>query len=266
MPGRLIYTCYRLYRASSVSSQYVRKVFKSFLASKETHTFTYGLTPENETYLINLTAEIVKKDIKTIEHYFNELKANQKIKETLEQYADKSPYRMKKDKRCEYGIKLSFYAIVRALKSKVVVENGMEVGFTSIVLCEAIRKNREEGFEGKFIGLDLNKDAGYYIKAATGYESFSEIMYGDAIESLKQLKDEVDFYFSDGLRTYEYEKEEFACLENKLDSNAIVVTNKAKFSKALYEFSIHIKRRFSFFNEQPLNHWFEGSGIGILHP
>jgi predicted O-methyltransferase YrrM len=264
-PGGIVYTGYRLYKAFLVTNKYAKKVFGKAIRSKETSTFTYNLTPENETYLANLTAEIVKCDVKTIEQYFNELKENEALKKSVIRNVRKSAFKMKKDKRSDYGSKLSFYAIIRVLKPKIVVENGIEVGFTSIVLCEAIRKNREEGHGGRFIGLDINKEAGYLIKAEPQYGSFSEIWYNDAIESLKALNENIDFYFSDGLRTYQYEQQEFACIEGKLSKGAVVITNKATFSRALYELSLRLKRKFAFFKEQPLDHWYEGSGIGIMY-
>jgi len=260
-----MYIGYRLYKAFLVSFRYSKNVFRHAIKSKETATFTYNLTPENESYLMNLTAAITKSDIKTVEQYFNELKSNNQLRETILLNIGKSTFKMKKDKRCDYGSKLCFYSIIRILKPKIVLENGVEIGFTSIVLSEAIRKNREEGYEGKFIGLDINNDAGYLINATPVYKGFSEIKFGDAIKSLKSLQNKVDFYFSDGLRTYEYEQKEFSCLQKILSENSIVVTNKATFSKALYELSLETHRKFSFFKEHPLKHWYEGAGIGIMY-
>jgi hypothetical protein len=223
------------------------------------------LTQENETYLINLIAGIINTEREIIDRYFNELKENEKLKKTIISYLQQSVFKMKKDKRCDYGSRLAFYAIIRAVKPKLVVENGVEVGFTSVVLCEAIRKNIEEGYEGKFIGLDINKEAGDLIKSGSPYRTFAEIKFGDAIASLNLLEEKIDFYFSDGLRTYAYEQNEFANLRQKLNDQSIVITNKATFSKALYELSVELKRKFSFFKEHPQGHWYEGSGIGIMH-
>jgi predicted O-methyltransferase YrrM len=214
---------------------------------------------------MNLTAQIVKKDIQVIAKYFNELKGDQKLKELILDIAGKSPLRKKKDRRCDYGNKLALFAIVRALKPAVVVENGIEMGFTSIVLCEAIRKNIEEGYPGRFIGLDINDHAGYLVNAVTNYRSFSEIRCGDAVESLKSINTKIDFYFSDGFRSYEYEQKEFASLEKSLSDGAIVITNKATFSKALFEFAQNFNKNYSFFKEHPLGHWYEGAGLGFMY-
>lgn len=261
----MLYTSYRLYKAALTSFRYAKRAFYYAVTSKETATFTYKLTPENETYLMNLTAQIVKKDIRVIEEYFNELETNSELKQQIVENTNKSPFNYKKDKRCDFGNKLALYSIVRVLKPKVVVENGVELGFTAIVLCEAIRKNIDEGYPGNFIGLDINKDAGYLINVVPEYKSFSEMKCGDAIESLKTIDSKIDFYFSDGLRSYQYEQSEFAVIENKITDNAIIITNKASFSKALLEFSQKLKKNFSFFKEDPLGHWYQGAGLGIMY-
>lgn len=261
----MIYTGYRLYKALIISSKYAKKVFSKAIHSKETSTFTYNLTPENELYLMNLAAQVTRTSIQEIERYFNELKENQQLKEDVLRNIGKSAYGKKKDKnRCDYGSKLALYSIIRALKPEIVVENGVEVGFTSIVLCEALRKNIEEGYKARFYGLDISENAGYLITVSTKYKDFAEMKYDDAIKSLGTLE-KIDFYFSDGLRTYQYEKEEFACLRQKLKDNSVVITNKATFSKALFELASNLNRKYVFFKEQPLNHWYDGSGIGILY-
>jgi predicted O-methyltransferase YrrM len=261
----MIYTLYRLYKALKESLRYTKIVFKYALKSKETATFTFKLMPENEAYLANLTAEILNTTVTEVQSYFNELKENEQLQKTIISNFQNSPYKNKKDKRCDYGSKLSFYAIIRIRKPKIVVENGIEAGFTSVIFCEAIRRNIEEGFNGKFIGYDINTNAGYLVKAEKDYRSFANIVYGETLESLTSFNEHLDFYFSDGLRTYEYEKSEFSCLLNKMQKNAIVITNKAKFSIALYEFSLLTNKRFSYFKEQPLAHWYEGAGLGIMY-
>ena len=261
----MIYTAYRLYKASLTSAKYAKKVFRQALVSRETATFTYNLTPQNESYLLNLTAQILKTDAALVEQYFNELKDNQKFKRSIVQNLSTSNLRKKKDKRCDFGNKLALYAIVRIMKPSVVVENGVEVGFTSVVLCEALRRNKEEGCDGKFIGIDINPAAGHLIKVDTRYDSLWEMKYADAVDCLNILDEKIDFYFSDGYRSYAYEQAEFAALANKISHKAIVITNKATFSKALLELSKQLKKTYSFFKEHPANHWYEGSGVGFMH-
>lgn len=259
------YTIYRLYKAAAESFRYSKKVFKYAINSKETATFTYKLTEENEEYLINVTAQVTGVESSVVKNYFKELYENQQFQSEIIRHLKESPYRMKKDKRCDFGNKAALYAMTRIARPRVIVENGVEAGFTSAVFCEALFQNKKEGFPGEFIGLDISSDAGYLIKVKKEYADLSSMMYGDAINSLKQIEKSIDFYFSDGLRLYSYEKGEFEAIRHKLCDASIVVTNKALFSKALLEFAESSNRRFVFFKEQPLGHWYQGSGLGIMY-
>lgn len=80
------------------------------------------------------------------------------------------------------------------------------MGLTAIALCNAIAKNREEGFEGEYYGLGINPDAGYLL-INSPFIAFTKLIINDSVNSLAQFKNKpIDFYFSDGLRTYDYEK------------------------------------------------------------
>ena len=254
----------RLLSASRLSMQNTGRFFKGALASRETSTLTYRLTPENENYLIFLVATVTGKDIATISGYFDEIKMNTEIRDFVINKIAGSPYRNKKDLRCDFGSRIAWYAIIRANKSKVVVENGIEMGLTALALCSAIARNREEGFEGEYYGLDINPDAGYLLTGSS-FTSFAKLIINDSINSLTQFENKpIDFYFSDGLRTYDYEKKEFSVLIEKIGTQAVIVTNKANFSSALAEMAKMKNRQFAYFQEQPLNHWYQGSGLGIL--
>lgn len=147
----------------------------------------------------------------------------------------------------------------------VVVENGIEMGLTAMALCSAIAKNREEGFKGEYYGLDIDPDAGYFLLNSP-FNEFAKLIINDSVNSLEQFKNKpIDFYFSDGLRTYEYEKKEFGVLIDKMAGQGVIVSNKANFSLALAEMASVKNKKFSYFQEQPLNHWYQGSGLGILY-
>lgn len=254
----------RIVSACRLSMQGTIRFFKGALTSRETSTLTYELTSENESYLIFLVAEVTGKDIAIITGYFDEIKKNSKLCDFVINKIKGSPYRNKKDLRCDFGSRIAWYAIIRANKSKVVVENGVEMGLTALALCSAIAKNREEGFEGEYYGLDINPDAAYLLTNSP-FASFAKLIINDSIDSLSRFENKpIDFYFSDGLRTYDYEKKEFAVLIDKANEQAVIVTNKANFSSALAEMALAKKKKFTYFQEQPLNHWYQGSGLGIL--
>lgn len=239
------------------------KLFISWmLQSKEISTYTYKLTPLSRNHLIHTVALITAQPFILIENYFLEIENNKKLHKKIIDLIKISEDRYKKDLRCDFGSRVAWYAIIRALKLKVIVENGVEQGLTAVALNEAILKNISEGFPGKYIGIDINNKAGYLIRDAC-YSSFSQLIVDDAIEAINQLDCEIDFYFSDGCRTIEYELKEFESLRKKLNSNAIVVSNKLRFSGELSNLAKISRKRLVTFQEIPLNHWYDGSLIGI---
>ena len=254
----------RIFRAFKVYGFFIpisKNIFKFGLYSKEISSFTYNLSSFNELYLIHAVAIATNKDSDEIEKYFNEIKNDSVLKKYIFEKISKSKLNSFKDIRCDFGSRVAWYAFVRAIKARVVVENGIEIGYTSILLCRAIQKNIEEGFEGVYYGFDINENAGYLVKDSF-FNSIPSFHYGDAIDSILKFNKKIDFYFSDGARTPEYEYKEFNSLLNLLNERSIIASNKMTFSSELANFSQVNKRRFIYFKEEP-DHWYPGSGLGI---
>lgn len=254
----------RFFRAIKIPCLTLIRIFCWTFNSRETSTFAYRLSDRNRKYLIHTVCLITSKSYKDIEKYFMEIENNDTIKTEVIKKIASSPVRYKKDLRCDFGSRLAWYAIVRANKSKIVVENGVEIGFTAILLCEAVLKNISEGFEGKYVGLDIQDDSGYLVRDER-YTDICQIVVNDALLSIQNMSESIDFYFSDGMRTLEYEKREFIIAGGKLSPTSVVVTNKLKFSDSLADFAISENKRFISFHEDPLNHWYAGSVLGIQY-
>ena len=260
----VLYLSKRIFEAVKRTLKYGWLNLRMAFSSKEIHSLTYRLSRENRRYLILLTAQITGQAPKRISAYFKELENNRVLHAYVKNELGRPPLSHKKDRRYDHAIALGMYAIIRANKCKVVVENGIDVGYCSLALCSALAKNEEEGFSGVYFGLDINPEAGQLLKGSPD-EQFANILVGDSIEGLKSFDRSIDFYFSDGLRTYEYEKREFETLKSKLSKTGVVVSNKANFSIALSEFAEDMGKRFSYFQEKPANHWYQGNGIGFYY-
>ena len=253
----------RLFIALREYIKFISYAFKWSFSSRETSTYTYVLSPNNTKYLIHSIALVTKKSYLEIEGYVKEILSNMELKSYVIDKIKSSPVRYKKDLRFDLASRIGWYAIIRANKSKVVVENGVELGYTAVVLCEAILKNKSEGYSGCYYGLDINSEAGYFIKQDK-YEMISNLFFGDALDTIGHFKEPIDFYFSDGYRTCDYERLEFEELLKKTSSHAVIITNKLKFSDALADISLLYNKQFITFQEEPLNHWYPGSSIGIM--
>ena len=261
---RFVTIPFRIYYAFKFYIPKIILIFKCSIKSKELSTFTYKLTNNNIEYLIHNLSIITNIPYEQIEHYYNEINADEELVRYAINKIRNSRYKSIKDARCDLGSRIAYYCIIRAIKPKVVVENGVEIGYTGIVLCNALIKNKAEGFFGKYFGFDIDPSAGLLISEEL-YRGTAHILIDESLKTLAEFNEPIDFYFSDGGRLASYEKEELKLLQSKISQNAIVVSNKINFSNALSQLAIKMHKRHIYFREEPLDHWYPGAHIGIMY-
>jgi predicted O-methyltransferase YrrM len=262
--GGIAFLLFRLYQASIRSFKDTVQKFKFAFKSKEHHTYTYRLSNQNRYYLILLVSKITGKDFATIKSYFEEVENDLALHQHIINTIKNSFYRNKKDLRSDLGSRIAFYAIIRANKPKVVVEMGIDIGYCAVVLCSALLRNKEEGSTGTYYGLDCDPNAGMFVWEEP-YAKVTKILIGDGIESIGRIEGPIDFYYSDNGQPYDYEQVEFAALAPRIADQGVVVSNKAAYSTALAELALSKGRKFAYFKESPLDHWFQGTGLGFLY-
>jgi predicted O-methyltransferase YrrM len=236
-------------------------VLKWLFNSKETTNFTFDLSPLNDVYLVSFIANITNKDYQTVLAYFNELENNQTLIEHIEMQTLNSKWSVMADKQARFGRRKGWYALIRILKPKVVVETGVDKGLGACVIASALMQNRAEGFDGYYYGTDINSKAGYLFSQQ--YKEFGEILYGDSIESLNKLDKQIDIFINDSDHSMEYEANEYEAIKDKLSSTGVILGDNSQGSDKLFKFSIENNRNFIFFQEQFDNQWFPGGGIGV---
>jgi hypothetical protein len=165
------------------------------------------------------------------------------------------------DPVARFGRRVGWYALVRAMKPKIVIETGVEKGLGATVLCAALLRNSQEGHQGRYYGTDIDRGAG--VLFCEPYRSMGEILYGDSIESLAALDVTVDVFINDSDHSADYEGREYRVIAPKLSEQAVVIGDNAHVTDELLKFSCETDRRFLFFREEPANHWYLGAGIGL---
>jgi predicted O-methyltransferase YrrM len=148
------------------------------------------------------------------------------------------------DPDVKYGKRLGWYAIVRATKPQTVVETGVDKGLGSCVLTAALQRNEQEGHPGYYYGTDINPMAGYLLQG--DYARHGEILYGDSIESLKQMTTMINVFINDSDHSSEYEAREYETVKHKLTENAIVIGDNAHVTDELITFAERTDREFLF--------------------
>jgi len=111
---------------------------------------------------------------------------------------------------------------------------------------------------------DLKKQyrASFIAVVSDHHREYGRVLYGDSVEMLRSVKENVDIFIHDSDHRPEYELREFLVIEKKLVSNAIVLGDNANEADKLLEFARRIGKTFLYFQDQPKNHWWRGDGIG----
>ena len=242
----------------------IRRLVQFEFNSRETTNFTYPLTAYNRRQLAHGLAFALKSDPRTMLGYFEEAIADRELCEHVVTATRNSPFAHKSDERCDFARRLGWYAVVRHMKPRVVIETGVDKGLGSVLLASALMRNRDEGQPGRYYGTDINPKAGYLFSSRVA--EMGEIVYGDSIESLKQFTEPIDVFINDSDHSHDYEYREYLTIANKLSVNAIILGDNSHGSASLLQFSEETGRRFIFLREVPEDHWYPGAGIGVSVP
>jgi hypothetical protein len=121
-------------------------------------------------------------------------------------------------------------------------------------------RNTLEGYPGKYLGTDINPNAGYLLQG--NLRQFGEIKYGDSIQTLRTIKDSVDIFINDSDHSAEYEENEYETIKENLSIAPIVLGDNSHVTSKLYEFAERQNMSFLHYAEQPAAHWYPGAGIG----
>lgn len=253
----------RIYFASRYFNYKYLQILRWGFKSKEDTNYTYNLKPENILYLASTISAITGTDIESILAYINEAEQDEHLKNHIITYTKTSSFKNIVDMEVRFGRRLGWYAIARIIKPKVIVETGVDKGLGAVLLCSALLRNKEEGFDGKYYGTEINPHAGYLLDGI--YKEAGEILYGDSIESLSKMNANIDLFINDSDHSADYEYREYQTIKNKITDNSIILGDNSHCSDKLAVFSKENGRNFLYFNEAPLKHWYPGAGIGISY-
>ncbi len=259
--GRFILALFRLKAGLAYFLKPLANLVKWLFTSRETTNFTYDLEETNERYLASLIADIANEKFDVIMTYIKEIATDRDLRTHIAMATQGSDWAFIADKEARYGRRVGWYALVRALKPKIIIETGVDKGLGACVLTAALRKNHQEGHEGRYFGTDIKPKAGYLLSGE--YANYGRILYGDSIKSLQDFNGSIDLFVNDSDHSDEYEAEEYRTIANKLSEHSVILGDNSHCTDKLLEFSLATNRHFVFFREKPKEHWYPGGGIGI---
>jgi predicted O-methyltransferase YrrM len=229
------------------------------VTSRENTNYTYDLTPRNREHLAWFVANVAGIDVAEARGYLTEIETDAALADHVARATRESPRRWLADPGARFGRRVGWYALVRALKPAVVVETGTDKGLGTLVLAAAILRNGS----GHLTTIDINPASGYLIGGE--YATVTDRIIGDGVTTLKTLKG-IDFFIHDSDHSAAYEAEEFETITSRLTRTAVVLSDNSASSDSLPAWAEKNKRHFTFFDEEPAHHWYEGAGIGASLP
>lgn len=251
----------RVYKAGKIPNRQYKQILKWGLKSNEDTNYTYFLTQRNFNYLSGFVSIVTGAKKSLVLQYMEEAKQDNELRQTVIDAIESSPFKHVADKEVRFGRRLGWYAFVRIMKPKLVVETGVDKGLGSVLLCAALLRNKQEGYDGKYYGTDINPKAGYMLTGK--YKQMGEILYGDSIESLSKMKEPIELFINDSDHSVDYEYEEYKVIQRLITEKTIILGDNSDISDKLQQFSDETGRHFLFFKEEPFDSWNPGAGIGI---
>lgn len=261
--GRVLLVPYRFYFGSRYLLPNFWQLVRLSFVSREIDNLTYHLTDLNVQYLIAFVATITRRSVDEIRGYVQEIVDDKALHDHIRRHTLSTSERYIADAVPRYGRRIGWYAFIRALKPKVVVETGTNKGLGTCVIAAALMRNAAEGQPGYLYSTDIDLAAGYLF--TDPYNQFGRVLYGDSITSIRALNVMVDLFINDSDHSQDYERREYDVIQEKLQPYALIIGDNAHCSPKLWEFSQRQHRHFLFFQEQPRDHWYPGSGMGVSY-
>jgi hypothetical protein len=89
-----------------------------------------------------------------------------------------------------------------------------------------------------------------------------ERVIDDSLQAILKIN-QIDLFIHDSDHSAEHETREFELVKTRLSDDGIVLSDNSHVTKELANWSLQNGRKFMYFAEEPLNHWYPGAGIGV---
>lgn len=249
IPSRAASTGKHLGHEIAVSTKWLVK-------SREHSNYTYNLSPLNMEHLAWWISAVSGAGILDSRGWIGECLDDKLMQDHivyLTRLANRSGLA---DLEVRVSRRVGWYALIRALEPSFVVETGTDKGLGSVVIQSALMRNGH----GSLLTVDINPESGYLLGGKYGENV--KVVVGDSIATLTRLDRSVDLFIHDSDHSPEHEKAEYLAVEPHLNTNAVVLSDNSHVTNVLPLWAESRGWNFLHFQEQPVDHWYKGAGIG----
>lgn len=225
----------------------------------EADNFYYGLTDRNVADLAHSVAVVTGSSVDLVHRLLAEVLDDGDLHAHIQDGL--AGDRRTRDSQAALGRRIGWYAFVRLLRPRLVVETGVHDGVGACVITRALMRNADEGFTGRYVGTDIDPSAGRLLTGR--YEDFGGVRIGDSLDSLRGMTQPVDIFINDSDHSADYEAAEYEVIASLLTADSLILGDNSHASSALRDFAEREHRPFLFFAEEPEDHWYPGAGIGM---
>jgi hypothetical protein len=245
-----------VHKARSVSRDggSVRRHWRFVLTSPEPDNYTYEIA--NEAELARWVAVVLGCELSAAEGFVLEPRADVALAARL---AEATAGRWLWSKRLPpFGKRVGWYAVVRGLRPRLVIEVGAHDGLGSLLLLRALERNEQEGFPGRLVSFDVNPSAGWLV----GADSRWQLRIQSSNEGMAPVVgdgDPLDLFVYDGWHTFEAEYADLEIAADHLSPGGVLLSDDAQVTGALRRLCQQRGLEYNEFQELPVGHFYPGA-------
>jgi hypothetical protein len=228
------------------------------LLDPEVGDFSYEL--ENEDELVDFLAIALGVEGVEIAGYLREIDRNAELRREL---ARRARLRFDTKQQIHLGLRVSWYAVTRALKPRLVVETGIKHGFGSLVLLSALERNASEGSPGRLISFDTDPFSGWAVPERL--REHWQPVFASTFDMLDAILEghEVDLFICDTPPDYDIEAFEMGVAMRHASQDITLIAANGDRTSALPELAAEMNGEYCHFVEHPKRHIYPGAGCGL---
>jgi hypothetical protein len=246
----------RVVSAVRKSGQPLLYVLPWAVASREYTNFSYETTDISRAGLCGMVAVIANMDIGSVTAFADELRSNTELADQVRADHADSDRKWTSDPQFRPGRHMLYYLLVRALKSGLVVEAGVDKGLGAAIICEALHRNAAEGRSGDYLGIENNPLQRSSIYARYPHKR-GEIRHGNSPDVIRTLARKIDLFVHDTTPDPAHVSAQLAALEGHVAERGVFAS-----CWALPQFVGYAARNgknLLMHKEEPARHWYPGS-------